>query len=188
MTTPDLKILINRCLQGDRHAQSRFYRLFVQDIYNMVIRMTADKMLAEDIVQETFIKVFKKLGTFRGEAQISTWMKRIAINIALYHLKKRGRIQFVEVEDHLLVDSEREEEEIDIRQIHEAIKKLPEGCRLVFTLYLLEGYRHREIAEIVGISESTSKSQYQRAKSLLRELLNHGSIRKKNSTRQGCSE
>ena len=186
MEEPELKILIERCVRGDRHAQTRLYRLLVRDVYNMVIRMVPVRMDAEDIVQETFIRVFKGLDKFRADAQLLTWVKRIGINVALQHLRKDGRMELVEIGEVPQPASEPDRVEYDMKAVHEGIKMLPEGSRVIFSLYLLEGYRHGEIAEILGISESTSKSQYRRAKGLLRKILQDGSVRKANQRKEGC--
>ena len=187
MDQPELKTLIQRCVRGDHHAQTRLYRLLVREVYHLVIRMVPVKMDAEDIVQETFIRVFRNLDNFRAEAQLLTWVKRIGINVALQHLRKEGRMQLVEMEGEVEEPvPETDAVTYDMKAVHDGIKQLPEGCRVVLTLYLLEGYRHAEIAQILGISESTSKSQYQRAKSLLREILKYGSAGKANKRKQGC--
>lgn len=170
--------LIQSCQAGDPGAQRRLYDRYVQAMYNRVIRMVADKHLAEDILQEVFIKVFRYLPAFKGESTVGAWIKRIAINTTIEYLRSNRRIEYVETVPDVILLPEREPDppQVSMAAIHEAIKKLPSGSRMVITLYLLEGYQHQEIADILGISESTSKTQYRRGKQLLRTLLdNHQS-------------
>jgi len=161
--------LIDRCLRGNRAAQNELYQREIQGVFHLIIRLVANRMDAQDLTQECFLRVFQRLPQFRGEASLRTWIKRIAINLSLEHLRRNQPI-IVAMEDHLLTE-EKPLPEVDTRRIHEAIKELPKGCRVVLTLYLLEGYRQAEIAEILEVSVSTVKSQYWRAKHLLRQAL-----------------
>ncbi|MEM8525056.1 MAG: RNA polymerase sigma factor [Bacteroidota bacterium] len=173
MLTSEDKLLLQACLKGNQNAQTRLYRQYVQAMFNLVVRMVPNRMEAEDVVQEVFVKVFQKLETFKGEATLGAWIKRIAINTALGHLRKKGKINIVELETQQepIEEVENNDTHYDMKRIHHAIKQLPDGCRVIFNLYLLEGYRHQEIAQLLGVSESTSKTQYHRAKVLLRKLL-----------------
>lgn len=146
-------------------------------MYNICHRMLGDKTRAEDALQEAFVSAFQNLHSFEGRASFGAWLKRIVVNTAVSHLKKR-RIDFEEIDERMDVlpeDSHVGQEENDlilqVDAIREAIRRLPTGFRTVFSLYLLEGYDHGEIAEILDISESTSKTQYKRAKMKLREIL-----------------
>jgi RNA polymerase sigma-70 factor (ECF subfamily) len=130
----------------------------------------------EDVLQEAFIDVFSKLGSFREESSLGAWIKRIVINHCL-NVFKRRKIRYEEMSDHVgeMPDEQYVEDQdngFEVKKVKEAIMKLPDGYRQVLTLYLLEGYDHGEIASILGIAETGSKSQYSRAKSKLRELLN----------------
>jgi len=176
------RTLIRRCLKGDQNAQLQLYNKYVQAMYNIVIRMHPHPMDAEDILQDSFVKVFRNLSSFSGEATLGAWIKRIVINTCLNFLRKNKRISFVQMEvgDQLEGKNEEWEPPVKMEAIHHAVKKLPEGCRVVFSLHLLEGYQHKEIAQILDISESTSKSQYHRAKRLLRKEL------KKKISARGC--
>ena len=141
-------------------------------MYNVVVRVLGNRGDAEDAVQETFMKVFLQLGEFKGEATIGAWIKRIAINVALNMLRKRKAILYPETDNwQPELPEEKEASTWSVPQIHDAIKTLPEGGRVVLTLHLIEGYRHDEVAEILGITPSTSKSQYHRAKKILRQRL-----------------
>lgn len=165
--------LIQQCLQGKAEAQKMLYQKYVQAMYHTVIRMVVSKMDAEDVLQEAFVQVFQKLHTFKAESTLGAWIKKIVINASLMHLRKQQRMRFeaLNTQQEQVVLERQDEPAYDMAQIHYAIKQLPDGCRVVLNLYLLEGYQHQEIAEILGISVSTSKSQYHRAKRMLRKKL-----------------
>lgn len=135
--------------------------------------MLGNEADAEDVLQNAFIDVFSKLDTFRFESSIGAWIKRIVVNNCINYLKKR-RMIFEDLDDKVMNRPEEypaEEPVMSIEAINSALFQLPEGYRIVFSLYLLEGYDHEEIAGILSISEQTSKSQYSRAKARLREIL-----------------
>lgn len=136
--------------------------------------MVVNKADAEDIIQESFVQVFKNLSNFHGDSSLGTWIKRITINTAISHIRKNQKFQFVDVEDEFNLPEPEVDTEyapVDMKTVHYAIKQLPDGGREVLTLFLLEGYQHKEIAQILDISESTSKTQYRRAKTMLQQLL-----------------
>ncbi len=142
-------------------------------MYNICLRMLRNELDAEDVLQTSFMDVFAKLHTFRYDASIGSWIKRIVVNNCINFLKKK-RLDLAELKDsHQPIDEGREEVDLpyNIQEIQEAIYQLPDGYRVVFNLYLMEGYDHQEIGEILGVSETTSKSQYSRAKKKLRSLL-----------------
>ena len=130
---------------------------------------------AEDMLQESFSYAFSKLGSFRFESSFGAWLKRIVVNTCINHLKKRKvDLVYTEQQNDPIPSAEfvdYEEIKFKVEGVMKAVEKLPEGYRVVFSLYLLEGYDHKEIAEIMGISESTSKSQYLRAKLKIKEIL-----------------
>lgn len=162
--------LIQQCLSGDRVAQYRLYKQYAQPMFNVCVRFVPDTTEAEDLLQESFVKVFRELRTFQGTSTLGAWLKRIVINHCLNHLRKKRPV-FQELSNVDLPETDDGESfwiEITSEQIHHAIKRLPEGARVVCVLYLLEGYKHAAIAELLGISESTSKSQYRRAIGLLK--------------------
>ena len=166
--------LVAACCRGNRRAQEIIYKKYVTAMYNRIVRMVPDTFEAEDLLQETFVKVFERLPSFRGEATLGAWIKRIAINNAISHLRKKKHI-ITEWTDQFSMDIEDPaplEASLDIRRIHEAVKSLPHGCRTVFVLVAIEGLQHKEVASELSISESTSKSQYRRAKILLGQKLN----------------
>jgi RNA polymerase sigma-70 factor (ECF subfamily) len=175
METTDEKTLVRRCLLGDAPAQRQLFQRYVGAMFHTILRLTANREDAEDLTQETFVKVFERLDSFRGDSTLGAWIKRIAVNHALNFLRQSKRLYFVALEFHTALPDEPDIDEeswaCDIRQVHEAIKALPDGCRMVFSLHLLEGYRHQDVAEMLGITESTSKTQYMRAKRLIREAV-----------------
>jgi RNA polymerase sigma-70 factor (ECF subfamily) len=162
-------------MKGDVRAQYQLYSLYSRAMYNICYRMTNQKEEAEDMLQESFTYAFSRLGSFRFESSFGAWLKRIVVNTCINHLKKK-RVDLVYTEQHN--DPAPEDEHVDYEEIKfrvegvmKAIGKLPEGYRIVFSLYLLEGYDHKEISDILGIAESTSKSQYLRAKQKIKEIL-----------------
>ena len=166
--------LVEACRQGTRTAQFELYNLYSRAMYNTALRMVGQPGDAEDLLQTAFTEVFMKLDSFRGESTIGAWIKRIVVNKCINFLKMR-RIQFAELTHSLAVPIEEAPDEsvpkATVERIHKAINELPDGYRVVFSLYVLEGYDHEEISQILGISEQTSKSQFSRAKAKLRENL-----------------
>lgn len=166
--------LVQACLRKDRQAQKQLYEQYVRAMYHLTIRMVPDASTAEDIVQESFIKVFQYLQHYKGDATLGAWIKRITINTCLSHLRKNDRLVFKgDSYEHMSVEQNqiRPTGKSQLPKIHAAIKDLPSGSRTVLTLHLLEGYQHKEIAEILGITVSTSKTQYRRGRLLLQKLL-----------------
>lgn len=143
-------------------------------MFNVCCRIVQNREEAEDVLQECFIDIFNKLNTWRGEASFGSWVKRIVVNRSINHVKRK---KMLTVDDSNLTNlSEEEDEETNdlpytVEQVKQALKKLSDGYRLVFTLYLFEDYSHKEIAEQLNITESTSKSQLNRAKKKMIELL-----------------
>lgn len=169
--------IIEKCKQGNRQAQFELYQLYSKAMYNICLRMVKNELDAEDILQNSFVDVFTKLHTFQFQASIGAWIKRIVVNNCINFLK-RNRIFFEELEERHantetdgFAQTENEENKMTVERINKALFELPDGYRVVFSLYMLEGYDHKEIAEILGITEATSKSQFSRAKSKLRGLL-----------------
>lgn len=168
--------LIDRSKLGDASAQRELYKLYVKNMYNTALRMLAHSAEAEDVIQESFLEAFTKLNDYRGDSSFGSWLKRIVINKCISLICKR-RIDFVDEQDldvlntndELDFNSDDESKIIELVKI--GINELEEGYRIVLSLYLLEGYDHVEISEILKISESTSKTQYLRAKNKLKEWL-----------------
>ena len=167
--------IIEACKKGNRQSQFELYRLYSKAMYNICLRMVKNELDAEDLLQNSFIDVFTKLNSFRYQSSIGAWIKRIVINNCINFLKKR-RLHFAEwdekIPEQASPESNKDEEiKLSVDKVNEALLQLPDGYRVVFSLYLMEGYDHKEIASILDISEATSKSQYSRAKGKLRQLL-----------------
>ncbi len=144
-------------------------------MFNVCHRMLGNEAEAEDVLQESFIDVFRRLDSFRAESSLGAWIKRIVINHCLNVFKKR-RIKFEVISEsagNIPAEENEDHEEVvyEVRKVKEGIMKLPDGYRQVLTLYLIEGYDHAEIADILGIQETGSKSQFSRAKAKLRDIL-----------------
>jgi RNA polymerase sigma-70 factor (ECF subfamily) len=168
--------LIERCKSGDSIAQEEIYKRYARNMYNTAYRIVAHQAEAEDVLQESFLEVFTKIHEYRGDATFGAWLKRIVVNRSITVLRKRKFEMTNTVELDNIADTEYDfellEEQSDlVQKIKKGIEKLPEGYRVVLSLYLLEGYDHVEIAQVLNISESTSKSQFLRAKDKLRKVL-----------------
>lgn len=163
--------LIENCLSGDRDAQYRLYRTYAKAMYNIARRMVPYESDAEDILQTSFVDVFAKLHSFKYESTPGAWIKRIVINNCINHLRKK-KLETKEFDGNIdIEDHDISEADINVDVIHKAMEMLPDGYRIIFSLYAVEGYDHSEIAEIMNISESTSKSQYSRARMKLKEII-----------------
>ncbi|MDA3866541.1 MAG: RNA polymerase sigma factor [Salinivirgaceae bacterium] len=165
--------LIGQCIKGNRKAQFELYKQHSKTLYNASLRIVQDTQEAEDIMQEAFLTAFEKLDTYQGEVPIGAWLRRIAVNRSLDALRKR-KLDF-EVQDEIKDEPEEYEPEpnvnIDIKTIKKCVDQLPDNYRTVLTLYLLEGYDHEEISTILKISNSTSRSQYARARKKLQTFI-----------------
>lgn len=165
--------LLEGCRRGDRAAQRELYNRFAPKMYGVCLRYAANAEEAEDILQEGFIKVFRKIGSFRGEGSFEGWVRRIFVNTAIEHYRKKVYLQPITeheedtVEGNLLSVLDNLAE----RDIINLVQQLSPGYRTVFNMYVVEGYTHKQIAEQLGISEGTSKSQLSRAKQILQELV-----------------
>ena len=165
--------LINGCLNDDRRMQEELYRRFSPRMYAVCLRYAGNAEEAEDILQEGFIKVFKKLDSFRSEGSFEGWVRRIFVNTAIEHFRrKRYLMPVTEKEENTLegkyvsvLDSLAEKDIISL------VQELSPGYRTVFNMYVVEGYTHKEIADMLGISEGTSKSQLSRAKVILQDMV-----------------
>jgi RNA polymerase sigma-70 factor (ECF subfamily) len=165
--------LLDGCKVGDQKAQFQIYKLYYKAMYNTSVRIVNDTMEAEDIMQESFLSAFEKIDTYSGTVSFGAWLKKIVINRSLDALGKKKAV-FEDIESHVGIRDESSEdqiryEEMDVKveEVKEAIEKLPDGYRVILSLYLLEGYDHDEIADILSISSSTSRSQLSRAKQKL---------------------
>jgi len=173
---------IDRAKQGDAEAFEYLYSLHKRRVYSLCLRMTGNTATAEDLTQEAFLQLFRKIGTFRGESAFSTWLHRMAVNVVLMQLRKKGLPvvpidETTEGEEEGIVrkepgaPDERLAGSIDRLQLQRAVDELPPGYRTIFVLHDVEGYEHNEIAELIGCSIGNSKSQLHKARIKLRELL-----------------
>ena len=170
--------LVERCRLNDRTAQAELYRRYSKAMFNAALRITGDYAEAEDVLQESFLSAFRELHGYKGESSFGAWLKRIVVNKSINCLRQRRLALVPLAEQHdgqaelpTATDPDDETEQsyrADV--LRRCIQELPDGYRVVLSLYLLEGYDHLEIAGILGITESTSKSQYSRARQRLREL------------------
>ncbi len=173
---------IRGCVAGDPKAFELLYNLHKRRVYSLCLRMVNNAAEAEDLAQEAFMQLFRKIGTFRGESAFSTWLHRLTVNIVLMHLRKKGL-------DEVSLDQEPEDEQQDLPKkeygesdlnltgtvdrvtLQKAIADLPKGYRTIFVLHDVEGYEHNEIADMIGCSIGNSKSQLFKARLKLRSYL-----------------
>ena len=172
---------IERAKQGDEAAFEVLYNLHKRRVYSLCLRMVSNPAQAEDLAQEAFLQLFRKIGTFRGESAFSTWLHRMTVNVVLMNLRRKG-LPLVSLEETLETDEESPRKElgaqdmkltgsIDRLQLQRAIDKLPPGYKTIFVLHDVEGFEHNEIAEMVGCSIGNSKSQLHKARLKLRDQL-----------------
>lgn len=161
--------LIEACIANDRLAQKMLYEKYSRAMYTTAYRITNDFELAEDVLQEAFIKVFRHIKGFRQESTLGAWIKTIVVRTALSHIKKQPNTE--ELDQNHLKDLVDWGDYLEAEYLEKAIHELPEGYRAVFVLIEVEGYSHKEVAEMLGISIGTSKSQLFHAKKRLRESI-----------------
>jgi len=164
--------LVERCRKGDKSAQYKLYLTYADAMFAICNRLVVSIEDAEDILQDAFVIAFTRIDKLKDERKFGGWLKTITINECLNFLKRK-KIHFDDLPENIAIADETEELpfEPDAEAVNEAIAELPAGSRIIFNLYLIENYKHKEIADMLKISESTSKSQYQRAKQLLKEKL-----------------
>ncbi len=166
--------LIDKCKDNDPKAQMQLYDLYCKAMYNTACNMIKDDVIAQDVMQESFIKAFKKVETYNGSASFGSWLKKIVINHSLDWLKKQ-KLKTVELDEQVISiiddDNWEIENKTSLQDIYNCIELLPNKCKNVVKLYLLEGYDHQEVAQILKISEVASRSQLSRGKMRLKELL-----------------
>ena len=167
--------IIKKCLRGNSRAQKELYDTFKVKWFMICLRYAHNKMEAEDMLQEGLISVFKELKQFDAKrATFSAWSNKVMVNAALQHLRKWKKLNFTEsVDDYQnkLANNENVFETLGAKELTTLVQNLPDGYRVVFNLYVMEGYKHREIADILSISENTSKTQLLKAKKMLRNQL-----------------
>jgi RNA polymerase sigma factor (sigma-70 family) len=166
--------LITASINGDKKAIGILFKQYFEAMYNVCLRIVGDRSEADDIIQDSFLIAYNKIRTIRKENSFGAWLKRIVINQSLRHLQSRviwEDIQPTTMSDDTENENENWYQKISFDKINLEIQKLPEGCRQIFVLHLLEGYTHEEISRMLYISVSTSKTQYHRARILLQSKL-----------------
>jgi RNA polymerase sigma-70 factor (ECF subfamily) len=164
--------LVQKCNLQDPAAQRELYEKFSRKMFGVCLRYGNSKESAEDLLQEGFVKVFTKLSSFKNEGSLEGWIRRVIVNTALDHLRQQ-KISWSnsEIQEDALV-TEQDFGSVDQKELLKLIQKLPDGYRTVFNLFVLEDYTHKEIAELLGINEGTSKSNLAKAKMNLQRILN----------------
>ncbi|PYV44485.1 MAG: RNA polymerase subunit sigma-24 [Acidobacteria bacterium] len=173
---------INGCMAGDQSAFEALYNMHKRRVYSLCLRMVSNVAEAEDLTQEAFMQLFRKISTFRGESAFSTWLHRLAVNVVLMHLRKKGldEVSLDQEPDEDSQDSAKKEYggedlnligTVDRVTLEKAMGDLPPGYRTIFVLHDVEGYEHNEIADLIGCSIGNSKSQLHKARLKLRALL-----------------
>ncbi|MGZ8510485.1 MAG: RNA polymerase sigma factor [Chitinophagaceae bacterium] len=175
VTIPSADVLIEQCIKGDMSAYRLLYERYSKAMYNTALRISGNRADAEDILQESFIDAFVQLRSFENKATFGAWLKQIVVFKSIALLKKR-KLSFADLEketEELADENMPDENEIEftVQGIKKAMNQLPDGYRAVLSLYLLEGYDHEEIAEIMRISQSTVRTQYKRGKQKLLQIL-----------------
>jgi RNA polymerase sigma-70 factor (ECF subfamily) len=169
-------VLVNECMEGNRVAQSKLYGLFAPKMMAICCRYSKNRMEAEDVLVEGFMKVFDHLHQFRKEGSLEGWIRRIMVNLAIEKFRKKpGIFPGLRVEGGLerTIDSSNVLNDMSARELLGLIQVLPPACQMVFNLYTFEGMKHKEIAEKLGIAEGTSKSNLSDAKNMLRKAIVH---------------
>lgn len=166
-----LKDLIYKCKKQDRNAQEQLYRLYAAKLFGLCLKYSDNRQQAEDNLQDGFVTIFEKISQYKDAGSFEGWMKRIVINTALQKHRQQ-KVYGITNEDHLHEDEvEVESEDLSVDFLLECVQALPDRYRQVFNLYVLDGYSHKEIAEMLNISEGTSKSNLARARMALKERI-----------------
>jgi RNA polymerase sigma-70 factor (ECF subfamily) len=171
--------IIAGCYQGSRKHQEALYNMFASKMFGVCLTYTKDRELAQDILHDGFFKVFKKFDKYNDTWSINAWIRRIIVNTAIDHFRKMNRMSNVDFQESIYLAGSHDEvsEASKTGDLSEIINMLPNGAKTVFNLYTIEGYKHKEIADMLHISVGTSKSQLSKAKSVLRDLVNKYYIR-----------
>jgi RNA polymerase sigma factor (sigma-70 family) len=181
--------LIKLCAKHDRKAQQELYDKYSHLLLGVCLRYAADKAEAEDILQDSFLKIFFNIKDFSGTGSFIGWLRKVAVNTAITHYHKNLKFRYhIEIEEFVSVETgvtSFEEDYFTSDELYKVLNELPAGYRMVFNLYAVEGYKHKEIAEMLGIDTNTSKSQYSRAKAVIRDKLERLRTLKRNYSAGG---
>ena len=183
----DIEKIITQCRKGVRHAQKELYEQFAPQMFAVCIQYSKNKMEAEDLLHEGFLKIFEKIDQYRGEGALGAWMRRIMVNTILEEFRNKSKIHYIdnpEFKQDYIIDDDYESEndnliyDVDIEYIKQLIEQLPDKYKIVFNLYVIENYTHEKIASELGISIGTSKSNLSRARKWLKNKVNEQIVEK----------
>ena len=167
--------IIELCAKHDRKAQQVLYDKYSRLLLGICLRYATDKAEAEDILQDSFLKIFFSIKDFTGSGSFIGWLRKVAVNTAITHYHKNLKYRYhVDIDEYVTIEAgvmSFEEDFFTSDELYKVLNELPTGYRMVFNLYAVEGYKHKEIAEMLGIDTNTSKSQYSRAKAVIRDKL-----------------
>jgi RNA polymerase sigma-70 factor (ECF subfamily) len=166
------KELINQAIENNRHAQHRIYQLFSSKMLSVCRQYIKDIQQAEDLMISAFFKVFLNLKNFEHKGSFEGWIRRIMINECISYIRVQKKVTFIEDEEYFEERFNNIESQFSVDDIQSLIDSLPEGYKMVFNLYAIEGFKHQEIAQLLGISEGTSKSQLSHARKVLQQNIN----------------
>ncbi len=168
------QLLIKGCIAGERAFQTKLYNLFARKMLGVCLRYARNREEAEEVLQEGFLRVFTYISTFKGNGSFEGWIRKIMVNCALFRYRNKSTLQSVmrlDTSSYDAIDSVNISSNLDAKELLSLVQTLPAGYRIVFNLYVFEGYKHREIAEALGISEGTSKSNLSDARVFLQKAL-----------------
>lgn len=171
MMLENLEDIIKGCLSGKRKSQEQLFNLFSDEMYGVCLYYSKDYTEAEDTLHEGFMKVFQKISQFQGKGSLAGWIKRIMINTALEKYRKQTQLYAIgdEINSELDIEPERITDNLAVQDLLNLVRELSPKYKMVFNLYAIDGYSHKEISEMLGISEGTSKSNLARARNILQE-------------------
>lgn len=171
----DEQQIIEGCARHERKAQQMLYDKYSRFLLGICLRYAEDKAEGEDILQDSFLKIFSNIKDFSGTGSFIGWLRKVAVNTAITHYHKNLKYRYhVDIDEYVSVEAgvtSFEEDYFTSDELYMVLNELPTGYRMVFNLYAVEGYKHKEIAEMLGVDTNTSKSQYSRAKAVIREKL-----------------
>jgi len=166
--------IIDECLEGKSTSQQKLFEMFAPKMMGVCIRYMKSQHEAEDMLQDGFIKVFNKLGDFEKNGSLEGWVRRIMVNTCLDQIRKNAKFAYntdISVVEYKMENQNLTLDNLAAQDLMRLINEMPQGYKVVFNMFAIEGYSHKEIAELLGISENTSKSQYSRARAFLREKI-----------------
>ncbi len=172
-----LKQLIENCKVNDNKAQGELYKLFTGKLFSVCLKYSRNYTEAEDNLQDAFLVIFNKIGQYKNKGSFEGWLKRITINTVLQRYRNEKVFDIINEDITEAIEVDIEEEEVSIDYLLQIIQELPDRYRLVFNLYVLDGYSHKEIAEMLSITIGTSKSNLARARQILKNNIEHNKVK-----------